>query len=195
MGALLLRQGKLDEAAARFRTAIAADPKLADARDNLGVVLLHQGKTEEAIAQLQRSIEIDPDATEARVNLGGAFLMQGRYGDAVAQLREALSRDPERPAILGNLAWILATCPDARVRNGKEAVMLAERAASLTSRADAVILDALGAAYAEMGRFAEATEAARRALRLAESGDRMMADAINARLALYAGQKPFRDAR
>lgn len=195
LGALLLRQGKLDEAGARFRTAIAADPKLTDARDNLGAVLLHQGKVEEAIEHLQRSLEIDPDSTEARVNLGGALLMQGRYGDAVAQLREALRRDPERAAVLGNLAWILATCPDARVRNGKEAVTLAERAASLTSRADAVILDALGAAYAETGRFADAAEAARGALRIVERGDRVMAEAINARLALYARQKPFREAR
>jgi len=195
LGALLLRQGKLDEAAARFRIAIATDPTLADARDNLGAVLLHRGKVEEAIEQLQRSLEIDPDSTEARVNLGGAFLMQGRYADAVAQLREALSREPERAPVLGNLAWILATCPDPRVRNGKEAVTLAERAASLTARADAVILDALGAAYAETGRFTEAAEAARRALRLAESGDRVMAEAINARLALYARQKPFHEAR
>jgi Flp pilus assembly protein TadD len=195
LGVLFLRQGRLDEAMGRFKVAIAADPKLASARDNLAVVLMHRGQVEAAIVQLQTSLEINPDSTEARVNLGGAFLMQGRYADALLQLREALSRDPERAPVLGNMAWILATCPDPRMRNGKEAVALAERAVSLTGGNDAMVLDTLGAAYAEAGRFAEASGAARRALALIGHGDRAMVDAINARLALYVKQKPFRESK
>jgi Flp pilus assembly protein TadD len=195
-GALLLRQGKLDEAAARFRMAIAADPALSNARDNLGVVLLHRGKVAEAIEQWRKSLEINPDSTEARVNLGGAFLTQGRYAEAVAQLREALSRDPGQTAVMGNLAWILATCPDPRVRNGKEAVALAERATELTKGTDPVVLDTLGAAYAEAGRFEEASGRAARALELARRrGDQSMVEGLKARLALYAKRKAFRETR
>jgi tetratricopeptide (TPR) repeat protein len=195
LGVLLMRQGRLDEAAARFAMAIAADPKLTNARDNLGAVLLQLGRAEEAIEQLQRSLEINPDSAEARVNLGGALLVLGRYADTVVQLREALARDPDRAAVLGNLAWILATCPDPRMRNGKEAVALAERAASLTGRNDPVILDALGAAYAEAGRFAEAAGAATRALALTRNADRTTAEAISGRIALYGREKPFREAK
>jgi Flp pilus assembly protein TadD len=193
-GALMLRQGKLDEAARRFRLAIEADPALASARDNLGVVLLQRGRVDEAIEQWQKSLELNPDSTEARVNLGGAFLMRRRFGDAVAQLNEALRRDPENTTVLGNLAWILATCPEARVRDGKQAVALAERAAALVKGDDPVILDTLAAAYAEAGRFREAEEAGRRALSCARrEGDPGMAQAIEARLSLYAKRQSYRE--
>ena len=73
------------------------------------------------------------------------------------------------------------------LRDGVEAVALAERAARLTGSQDASILDGLAAAYAERGRFADAVEAGNRALRLA--AQRELLAAIQARVRLYEGKK------
>ncbi len=69
---------------------------------------------------------------------------------------------PDNAIAVTQLAWLLATCPTASLRSGREAVELAQHAVKLTGRRDAVAFDALGAAYAETGRFADAVEAVRK---------------------------------
>ncbi|MBI5281469.1 MAG: tetratricopeptide repeat protein [Candidatus Solibacter usitatus] len=196
LGGAPLKQGKLDEAAAHFRRALESEPELFNARDNPGRVLLQGGKGDEAVRQWRRALETNASPAEARVNLGGALMMQGKHAEALAQLREALRLEPDRTAIMGNMAWLLAASPDAKVRNGAEAVALGERAAALTGRKDAVILDTLGAAYAEAGRFAEAARSAREALSLAEQRkDAEMTPAVRARIALFELGRPYREPR
>ena len=91
-----------------------------------------------------------------------------------------------------NLAWIRATNPNPRFRDGVQALALARRAVEL-SRNDVGTLDTLAAAYAEADRFAEAVQTARKALDLAtRHNDRALADALRARIALYEAGKPFR---
>ena len=69
--------------------------------------------------------------------------------------------------MLNNLAWLLATQPSPEVRNGPEAVRLAERACALTSRTNLWFLHTLAAACAESGNFTQAVAAAEEARRLA----------------------------
>ena len=196
LGGILLEQGRLDESAAEFRRALKVKPDLVEARNNLGLVLLQFGQVAEAGRQFRESLAVDPTSMEALVNLGGVYLMQSNYVDAVRTLREAKRLEPDRLPVLGNLAWLLATCPETAFRNGPEAVALAERAAELSQRGDAVILDTLGAAYAEVGRFAEAVLVAGQALHLAETrNDPAMACDLKARLALYRSGQPYREAR
>jgi tetratricopeptide (TPR) repeat protein len=74
--------------------------------------------------------------------------------------------------MLDELAWLLATNPDPKPRDGAEAVRLAERACALTERRIPALLDTLGAAYAEAGDFARAINAIEEALKRAgSSGD------------------------
>jgi len=196
IGGLLLRQGRLDEAAWHFERAIADDPELSSAHDNLGLVDLHRGNLDSAINHFQKALQIKADSIETLVNLGGAYLMKGDYGEALAQLREAHRLEPERIPILGNMAWILATCPDSRLRDGQQAVRLAEQAVELSGGKDLVILDTLGASYAEAGQFEKAIEATSRAVRLAQLRNDQEAFArLNARIDLYRSHRPFREQR
>jgi hypothetical protein len=71
----------------------------------------------------------------------------------VAHFREAIGIDPKFAQAQSNLAWLLATSPEATVRNGAEALKLAAKAVDLSQGKDASMLDALAAAYAETGRF------------------------------------------
>ena len=105
-------------------------------------------------------------------------------------------QDPNRVPVMTQTAWILATHPDASIRNGTVAVGLAEQATRLTGGREPAVLDALAAAYAETGRFAEAAETAERALDLARrQGQRQLAAGLDARMALYRARTPFRERR
>ncbi len=195
LGGLLLRAGRLDEAEEHLRAALRADESLSNARSNLGLLLMQRQRWSEARRELERALELNPDSAEARVNLGGVLLVEGRHGDAAAQLRKALALEPWRTAVMVNLAWILATCPDGKVRHAQEAVILAERAAALTRRRDVAALDALAAAYAEEGRFDSAINTAEEAWRLARESGLDWADEIRERIALYRQGRPYRAPR
>lgn len=196
LGGLMLKQGRLDEAVDLFRQALASDPELVDAHNNLGLVLMHRGRLDEAKRHFLESLDAAPESVGARVNLGGVYLLQGRFAEAAGLLREAEKLEPGNLTVLSNLAWLLATCPDAAVRNGAEALRLAGRAAELAGGRDVLVLDALGAAYAESGRFSEAASAVERAIDLASSrNDKAALEALNARLGLYRSARPFREPR
>src|SRR6266576_6159630 len=92
-----------------------------------------------------------------------------------------------------NMVLVLATFPEARVRNGTKAVELAERADHLTGNSNASISATLAAAYAEAGQFPNAITTAKRALQLAtDQGNTALADAIRAQIRLYQSGFPYR---
>jgi hypothetical protein len=112
----------------------------------------------------------------------------------LAHWREGLQLQPNDPPALRRVAWVLATSPDAALRDGAEALAFAVRALELSGGKDAQALDALAAAYAEKGQFANATLTARRAqARAAQQNQPALARDIAARLALYEAGQPFRD--
>jgi len=191
LGAALAKKGKLDEALAELRKALDLEPGYAPAHYNLGLVLSRRGETEESIRQWQRAVAISPEYAEAHLSLGDAYYAQGKTADALAHWREGIRLKPNDLPALQRAAWVLATCPDASVRNGGEAVALAVRALQLSGGKDAAGLDTLAAAYAEAGRFIDAALTARRALALATKNGRP-AEALKSRLALYEARKPFR---
>jgi len=162
------------------------------AHDNLANVFGDQGRMPEAIAQLQASLAISPDDDEAHGNLGYIFLQQGRLDEAIVQFQKALEIKPDYVAVQNNLAWVLATCPRASLRNGIEAVPLAERANQLTGGKNPVVLCTLAAAYAEAGRFMEAIETAQHALQMAEAqSNTTLAGALQSQLQLYRAGMPY----
>jgi spermidine synthase len=143
---------------------------------------------------LRKATELDPKYAQAHFNLGDAFYSRGRVPEALAQWREGLRAEPNRLSVLNQMAWVLATSTQPSIRDGAEAVRLAARAVEVTGGRDLAALDTLAAAYAEMGRFDQAVETARRALALAENRQPLAA-AIQARIALYEGKQPFRSRR
>ena len=58
--------------------------------------------------------------------------------------------------LLNNLAWVLATSPDDKLRDGKRAIELATKAAEVSNYETPHVLSTLAAAYAETGDFEKA---------------------------------------
>ncbi len=158
------------------------------------MALLQKGKVDEAVPHFQKALQIDPRQVQTYYNLGAALYLQGKVTEALGRWREGLRMDPDYLPILNQTAWVLATCPKASVRNGPEAVELAERAVKVSAGPDPVLLDMLAAAYAEVGRFREAVQTAYRALDLAtQQNAQPLVEGLKARIALYKSNSPFRD--
>ena len=170
VGEIVLSQGRVDEAIVHLREAIRLDPTELSPHYNLGVAEIAAGRLADAVAPLERAVQISPSFPEARYNLARVLAGLHRYSEAIAQLRSALDARPDWTDAMAQLSWLLATHPDAAARNPDEAIALASRAAELSGRKDASVLDSLAAAYASAGRFqeavasAEAAEKARRRL-------------------------------
>ena len=195
MGIALGLQGKSDDAIPYFQKAIQTQGDFFEASYNLGLILTQENRNNEAIDAWQNVVRIRPEFAQGHENLGYAYYTQARFSDALTQLRLALEEEPNRLFALNLAARLLATCPDASVRNGEEAVRLADRAKELTGGKDPTFLDTLSAAYAETGSFAQASEIEEQALTLAaQQGDSALATRLKAHLARYASHEPLREA-
>ena len=194
LGGLLATQGKLGEAAHHCAIALKIEPTLAEARINLGVILTRLGKAAEAISHLQFAAQIRPDDAQIHYYLGTALAANRDVASAIAAFGVAVRLNATDPAARARLAWILATYPDARYRNGSAALQLASAAAKLTDHKHPLPLDALAAALAETGEFPTAAATAKTAARLAaEAGNQSFADAITRREQQYLSRQPYRE--
>jgi tetratricopeptide (TPR) repeat protein len=188
-GQAYLSAGNAEKAIESYGAAIAARPKTPDFHNRLGTALVRAGRPEEATGSFRTALELAPGYADAYVNLGGALLTTGRVAEGLATLRAGLDHAGDHPRLLHALAWVLATAPEAGVRNGREAVALAAKLVALKGERDPIALDVLAAAYAASGRFREATALGRKAADLAEGTT--VAGEIEARLALYERRQPY----
>jgi tetratricopeptide (TPR) repeat protein len=150
-----------------------------------------------SLFQILRSpaVQIEPGFIKEKNQIASDRYDRGDYAGAIDCFRVALQTHPDSPVLLNNLAWLLATCPEATLRNGPEAVQLAERACQLTYHQAAVPLVTLAAAYAEAGRFDAAVAAAEKAGVLAEQSDEPNLLQKNRELLeLYRAHRPYHEA-
>jgi hypothetical protein len=106
-----------------------------------------------------------------------------------------LSSTTDRETVLSAtnaLAWLRATCPDKRFRDGTEARTLARRASDLSDWQDASIIDTFAAAEAESGNFAQAAAFQEEAMWMPGVTESIR-QGMAARLALYHEQRSYRD--
>lgn len=139
-GNQLAQTGRLTDAVAQYRRAIAANPVYAHALSNLGNVLAMLNRQEEAIGAWRRAVAADPDYAVPRSNLGLALTERGQLDEAIAHLRRAVELKPDFVGALDNLARALLTAGHA-----SEALQAARRAIALkpTAQSKKVFVDCL----------------------------------------------------
>lgn len=132
-----------------------------------------QKRENEALAALLELVRLSPNDAAAHAELGQRYLRDQRFAEAVKHFREALRARPDVTTTDGsnmwanNLAWILATNKDPKLRNGEEALLWATKSCAADQRKNPATLDTLAAALAELQRFGEAIEVCKEVLALA----------------------------
>ncbi len=193
-GLALGLQGKLDEAVEQYRKAIQLKPDYANAHGNLANVLAAQGKLDEAVKEYQRTLELAPNSAQAHFRFGQALQTLHNFAAAKTEYQKVLELEPKHLAAHLSLAWLLATCPEASLRDGGRAVALTQQAEQLAGGESPQLLDTLAAAYAEAGRFGDAVETAKRMLNLtATQNNKPLAQAIQSRLKLYEAGSSYHE--
>ena len=155
-GVTLSALRRYDEALAELRRAKSLGHRPAMCELAIGMTLLQMDRPDEAIKHLAEAVRDDPESYEALAALAQAAARLDRIGQAVENYRRALALRPDGVSAMASLARIFAMYPDARWRDRREALRLAEAAARRTGRTSLYVLDTLAAAYAENGKFRQA---------------------------------------
>jgi Flp pilus assembly protein TadD len=100
----LLAAGSPEPAGAALRRALALNPRLTEAHNELGVLLFAQGRLPDALVHLREAVRLAPNSAIAHSDLGGALAQAGRREEALVHLRRALALDPRNAAAAENLA-------------------------------------------------------------------------------------------
>jgi len=192
LGLIVRKNGNLQEAEQLFLKALEFQPDNPNVHNNLGVAFLEQGAYPSAIRSFQRALDIYPEHLETLYNLGMALWASGDSRAAVKQYQHVLNIKPRWGVPANSLAWILATDRDETIRDGEEAVRWALVACEGEGKNNPEFLDTLGAAFARKGRFKEAEQKAREAMKLAQSaGDKSLSGEIEQRVVLYRSGNAF----
>ena len=191
----LAKKGDLEGARRMYDAAIRADPKLYLAIYARGEISMRQRKWEAAIQDFNATLAVSPGFYVAAVRRGQANERLGRYENSLKEYDRVLSLKPmigSRALAKSARAWVLATCPNAALRNGQQAVADAKAACNLSSWGEWDYIDTLAAACAEAGDFDSAIKFEQKAISKAKDADAIKGAQM--RLALYEQHKPYRDA-
>lgn len=148
-----------------------------------------------ALADFDKALESNSDATAVLFDRGQLLADMGQYKKALKDLRraETLAAEyyPTNDSAANALAWLLATCPDPKIRDGREAVRFALKAVRIDKNAEN--LDTLAAAQARNGDFTSAVETQQAALDLLrkEEAEQTTIEEFIARLSLYKEGRPY----
>jgi tetratricopeptide (TPR) repeat protein len=193
LGAALMLTGNSQDAIPYLQKATQLRGDFLEAQYSLGSALLRQHRLGEAIDAWLNVVRIQPDNAAGHEGLGYAYYLEGNDSASLAHLRLALDGEPDRVSVLTLAASLMATCPAAVLRNGHEAILLADRANQLTHGQDISVLDTLSAGYAESSRFDQAIETEQHALTLASKlGDTAAVTRLNEHLQRYFSSTPLR---
>ena len=151
-------RGQADEAMAYYRKAIEANPRYANARNNLGLLLAGKGAMDAAIQEYAEALRIAPHYAETWSNLGNALLAKGRLADAMEHYRRALEINPGMAQVHHNLGIALGAAgrTDEAISEYSEALRLAPGRAETHNN--------IGYAMQTKGRMEDALDHYRKAI-------------------------------
>ncbi len=193
LGEVHLKLAHFELAVAHFNAAIAGRPATGwpAASAYLAEALSLLGHMPAARAQLQQAVALDPTLAPQLETLARLVEQPDRDGELLQRLQQALARSPDDPRVALRLARILASHPQAELRDPPRALGLARLAAGSQAGQQPYWLDTLALAQAANGQFSAALKTAQQARPLArawaerDSEWGALADQVEARIELY----------
>lgn len=193
------------KAIADYGEAIRLDPNNSEAHEWRGHAYVHQGEYDSAIASFTAAIELMAKEKKEAISMNlayssraNAWKKMGRYDKAIADYEQATRVEPGAAWTFADLAWLQATCPDEKGRDGQKAYQNAYKAYQLVEGKHWQYLDVLAAAYAECRDFKHASEWEAKAIAMAKNAVGRTStpkdiEETTARLELYKQKKPYRE--
>ena len=196
LGILLVEEGLETEATVRFRQAVKFDPGSNLAYLNLAGALLRSGEAAEAVEVYGQLLQLDPSNAPARLGRAFSLIRDGRHGEAKARLQEDMQARPNELAFPHTLVRLLATSPEAGVRDGRLALELVQQVSAELQNGE--VAETTAMVMAELGAFDRAVRYQELAVDLAEQAGRSDLSAqLQGMLAFYRqgqpSRRPFRD--
>lgn len=191
-----IEKGDIDGGIADLDQVLVADPNSAAAYFARAYAWDKKGDGDKAIADFTQVIRLQPKMAEPRFNRGRMWEKKADYDKAFADYSEALRLDPNNFRFCNNLAWMQATCPIDKYRDGKLALENALNARKLYGGDHWRIAATIAAAYAENGDCGKAREWQEKAIKLV-GDDKAATDkdraSMRSRLDVYQANKPYRE--
>ena len=190
-GVYYAETGDFDKAIADLSEAIRLDSRIATTFYGRATAYEDIEQSGKAIADYDRVIRIAPKDADDYAVRGDSYFSKGNYKEAASAFEKALHLFPNNDSVLGRFAWFRAACPDASMRNGKEAIRMSKRACELSRWKEPHYIEALAAAYAETGDFDRAVKYQTQAINMKSEYCPVLKEARE-HLALYRDHKPWR---
>jgi tetratricopeptide (TPR) repeat protein len=168
LGVLLMTVGRENDALEQLSAAVKYDPNDVEARLRLAEVLRRSGRAQAALSEYEQVLRIDTRGAEARFGLAIALVRLGRYAEARDRLREGTQLYPGQPAFARALARLLASAPDARVRDGRQALALTQQL--LKQRQTLDLGETMAMTLAELGQYEQAAAFQREVMAAIQKG-------------------------
>lgn len=181
---------KYDQAIKDLEELTKIAPKNSSLNLQLGMFYMDDKQSHKAIEKFDLVLSGDNKNELAYAERASAYLNLGKHAEAIRDYDQALKLKPDDEQVQNNLAWVLCTSPDAKLRDGKRALELAKQACEATEYKKDFILSTLAAAYAETGDFENAVKWSKKSVELADAGDQ---EELNKELASFKEKKPWRE--
>jgi len=194
LSGVFAEQKKYREAVNAVNELLKKDPDNVPLRTQACQLLLAGGWPRAAIRQLNRLLQDDPGNWMVLRARADAYLNIGKHAEAIADFNKAVEAQPKNQGILNNLAWVLATTPNDKLRDAKRSIELGKQACEATEYKMAHILSTLASGYAEDGDFETAIKWSTKAVELAPpDGDNK--EQLGKELESYKNKKPWRESQ
>jgi tetratricopeptide (TPR) repeat protein len=168
---ILAATKRVDQAIAELQNLLKVAPGNTALLNRLSSFYLLAERPRKAIGTATEVIAVDPDNYAALRIRADAYLNIGKHKEAIADFEKALAINKDDESLLNNFAWVLATSPDDKLRDGPKALKFATKAAEETKYETPHILSTLAAAYAETGDYENAAKWSQKAVDLSKKED------------------------
>jgi tetratricopeptide (TPR) repeat protein len=179
----------LEEAFGDCEVAIQLDSQDASAYCTRGCCWFAKQDFEKAIADFSESIRLNAAGSESQMMRGMMYELHGSSKQALEDYEAVLRIDPTSLSSRLNVAFLLATCSDPEVRDGKKAIDVAMTACMSTDWKNDAAIAALAAGYAEEANWKSAIHYQTKALEIAAVEKR---ERRQEALQLYESHRPLR---
>lgn len=190
---VLTQEHKLDEAKEILGKAQDVPDVKCKALYLLGVVEAQDGQVDKTVQHYEQALTCQPFDPSPVTELAAYYLTQKKPSEALRVLRLGAGKAPDNVGILTALAELLSTSPDDSVRDGSEAVEVAQKAADATKHKSPRVLRVLATALAENGKFDNALKVAQQARAMAEQRRmQQVAQQVQRDISQYEKKQPVR---